>query len=142
MLLCQNLLVILKNVFDNVKYRWASASEFNLHNIDRLSLAEAAQASMKAAIEINVSLIDAVCCNITDSACRQSKWEIQLNGQRFTGRGPSLVQFSERSSRRQIKRAYCFIDEEEEIFITTEELPALTLSLSKSLQPPKAKQKN
>ena len=43
-----------------------SAFKFNLHNITISSLAEAAQASMKAADEINVSLVNAA-YYITDS---------------------------------------------------------------------------
>ena len=35
------------NFWERVKYRWASAFKFNLHNITRSSLAEAAQVSMK-----------------------------------------------------------------------------------------------
>ena len=126
------------NFWDKVKYRWASAFEFNLHNITRSSLAEAARTSMKAADEINVSLVDAVYCGITDSARLQAKWENQINGEKCTGRGPSPLELSERSSHRQIGQAHQFIDEEEEIFATTEELPASTLPLSHSSQPPKA----
>ena len=126
------------NFWDKVKYRWASAFEFNLHNITRSSLAEAARTSMKAADEINVSLVDAVYCGITDSARLQAKWENQINGEKCTGRGPSPLELSGRSSHKQIGQAHQFIDEEEEIFATTEELPASTLPLSHSSQPPKA----
>ena len=34
------------SVREKVKYRWASSFKFDLHNITRLSLAEAAQTSM------------------------------------------------------------------------------------------------
>ena len=129
------------NFWDKVKYRCASAFKFNLHNITRSSLAEAAQASMKAADEINVSLVDAVYYDITDSARLQAKWENRINGERCTGCGTSPLELSERSSRRQIGQAHGFIDEEEEIFATTEELPASTLPLSHSSQPPKTKKR-
>ena len=111
-----------------------------MRNITRSNLAEAAQAFM-AADEINVSLVDVVCYDITDSARLQVKWENQINGERYTWCGPSPLELSERSSRRQIGRAHHFIDEQEEIFATTEELLALTLSLSQSSQPPKVKRK-
>ena len=61
------------NFWDKIKYRWASAFKFNLRNITRSNLAEAAQAFMKAADEIIVSLVDAVCYDITDSARLQVK---------------------------------------------------------------------
>ena len=96
---------------------------------------------MKAADEINVSLVDAVYYDITDSARLQAKWENRINGERCTGHSPSPLQLSERSSRRQIRRVHRFFDEEEEIFATTEELPASTLPLSHSWQPPKAKKR-
>ena len=99
------------NFWDRVKYRLASAFKFNLHNITRSSLAEAAQASMKAADEINVSLVNAVYYDITDSARLQAKWENRINGERCTGRGSSPLELSERSSRGQIGRAHCFIDD-------------------------------
>ena len=59
--------------------------------------------------------------------------------ERCTGRDPSSFELSERSSRRQIGPAHRFIDEEEEIFATTEELPTSALPLSYSSQPPNAK---
>ena len=96
---------------------------------------------MKAADDINVSLIDAVYYDITDSACLQVKSENRINGEKCTGRGPSPLELSERSSHRQIGRAHHFIDEEEDIFATTEKLPASTLSLIQSSQSPKAKKK-
>ena len=118
--------------WDKVKYRWASAFKFNLHNVTRSSQAEAAHPFMKAADEINISLVDAVPYDITDSARLQAKWENRINGERCTGCGPSPPELSERSSRRQIEQAHRFIDEEEEIFATTEELPASTIPLSHS----------
>ena len=114
------------NFWDKVKYGWVSAFEFNLHNITRSSLAEAAQTSMKGADEINVSLVER---------------ENRINGERCTGRGSSPFELSERSSRRQIRQAHHFTDEEKKIFATTEELPVLTLPLSHSSQPPKAEKK-
>ena len=114
------------NFWERVKYRWASAFKFNLHNITRSSLAEAAQVSMK----VNISLVDAIYYDITDSAPLQVKWENRINGEGCTGGGPSPLELSGRSSRRQIGQAYRFVDEEEEIFATTEELPTSTLPLS------------
>ena len=97
--------------WDKVKYRWASAFKFNLHDVTRSSQAEAAHPFMKAADEINISLVDAVPYDITDSARLQAKWENRINGERCTGRGSSPLELSERSSRGQIGRAHRFIDD-------------------------------
>ena len=59
--------------------------------------------------------------------------------ERCTGRDPSPLELSERTSPKQIGSAHRLNDEEEEIFATTEELPTLTLPLSHSSQPRKAK---
>ena len=71
------------NFWDKIKYRWASAFKFNLCNITRSNLAEAAQVFMTAD-EINVSLVGVVCYDITDSARLQVKWENRINGERYT----------------------------------------------------------
>ena len=62
--------------------------------------------------------------------------------ERCTGRDPSPLELSERSSRKQRGPAHRFIDEEEEIFATTEELTTSTLPLSHFSQLPKAKKKD
>ena len=54
--------------WDSIKSRWATSYWVGLHNIPKSSLAEAAQASMKAASEKNISLVDATYPHITDSA--------------------------------------------------------------------------
>ena len=59
----------------------------------------------------------------------------------WTGRDPSPLELPERSSRRKIGPAHRFIDEEEEIFATREELLTATLPLSYSSQPAKAKKR-
>ena len=100
-----------------------------MHNIARSSLAEAAQTSMKAADEINHSLVEAVYYDFTNSARLQVRWENRINGERYTRSSLSALELSKRSSRRQIGKAHCFVDEEEEIFATTKEPPALTLLL-------------
>ena len=61
--------------------------------------------------------------------------------ERCTGRDPLPLELSERSSRRQIGPAHCFIDEEEEIFAPTEELTTSTLPLNHSPQPAKVKKR-
>ena len=61
--------------------------------------------------------------------------------ERCKGHDPSPLELSKRSSRRQIGPAHRFIDDEEEIFATTEELPTSTFPLSHSSQPPEAKKK-
>ena len=67
---------------------------------------------MKAADEINASLVDVIYYDITDSVHVQAKWESRKNGEKCTGRGPSPLELSESSSGRQIGSAHCFIDEE------------------------------
>ena len=60
---------------------------------------------------------------------------------RCTGRDPSPLELPERSSHRQIGPAHHFIDEEDEIFATTEELPTSMLPLSHCTQPSKSKKR-
>ena len=59
--------------WDSIKSCWATSYRVGLHNIPKSSLAEAAQASMKAASEKNISLVDATYANITDSARLDAK---------------------------------------------------------------------
>ena len=60
----------------NLKCRWATAYKSNLHAIPNPSLAEAAQASMKASNEKNISLVDSIYTGISDSARLDAKMEI------------------------------------------------------------------
>ena len=53
----------------------------------------------------------------------------------------AFISLSEIPSHRQLGRAHRFIDEQEKIFATTEELPSSTLPLSHWSQPQKAKKK-
>ena len=53
------------------------------------SLAEAAQASMKAASEKNFSLVDTTYADITDSARLDAKWINRIEGEESRGSGPS-----------------------------------------------------
>ena len=50
------------------KYRWATAFTKNLHRVPLSRLAEAAEASMRAGHENNISLVDAVYAAISESA--------------------------------------------------------------------------
>ena len=52
--------------WNNVKYRWASAFKSNLHNAPR--------SIMKAGGEKNLSLVDAVMSDISDSARLDAMW--------------------------------------------------------------------
>ena len=100
-------------IWEKVKSRWAQAYKTNFHNAARSSLAETAQASMKAVNETSASLVDVVYYYITDSARLDAKWENRKNGEISTGRGPMPVELLERSSRRQIGRAKHFIEKNE-----------------------------
>ena len=95
--------------WEKVKSRWAQAYKITFHNSTLSSLAEATQASMKAANETSTSLVDAVIYDITDSAYLEAMWENRKNGEISTGRESTLVDLLERSSRRQIGRAKRFI---------------------------------
>ena len=59
--------------WEKVKSRWAKAYKTNFHNAAGSSLAEAAQALMKAANETSVSLVDAFYYDITVSALLLAK---------------------------------------------------------------------
>ena len=84
----------------------------NFHNTQS-SLAVAAQVSIRAAIETSASLVDAVYCDITDSAHLEAKWENHKNSEIRTGRGPTPVDLLEQSSRQQIGQAKRFTEENE-----------------------------
>ena len=77
----------------------------SLHGIPRSSLAEAAQASMKATGGKNLSLIDAVYASVTDSVRLEAKIQNRENGEVVRGTGPSESEVQKRSERRQILRA-------------------------------------
>ena len=99
--------------WEKVKSRWDQAYKKNFHNAARSSLAEAAQASMKAANDTSASLVDAVYYDITDSVRLEAKWENRKNDEISTSRGPMSVELLERSSRQQKGRAKRFIEENE-----------------------------
>ena len=67
--------------WDNLKYRWATVYKSNLHAIPNASLAEAAKASMKASNEKNISLVDSIYADISDSARLDAKWKNRLLGE-------------------------------------------------------------
>ena len=52
-----------------------------LHNIPKSGLTEAAQASMNAASEKNISLVNATYAVITDSARLDAKWINRIEGE-------------------------------------------------------------
>ena len=76
------------------------AFKTNTHNVSRSSLAEAAQASIKAGGEKNISFVDAAYCNIADSARFEAKWENQVNGKQSVGRGPPPLVLDNRNKLR------------------------------------------
>ena len=97
--------------WDNLKYRWATAYKSNLHAIPNASLAEAAQASMKASNEKNISLVDSIYADISDSARLDAKWKNRLLGEHCRGRGPSSLELEDRYELRQIDRANRYVVE-------------------------------
>ena len=86
--------------WDNLKYRSATAYNSNRHAISNASLAEAAQASMKASNEKNISLVDSICADISDSARLDAKWKNRLLGE-----------LEDRYELRQIDRASRYVVE-------------------------------
>ena len=89
----------------NLKYRWATAYKSNLHAIPNASLAEAAQASMKASNEKNISLVDSIYTGISDSARLEAKWKNRLVGEHCCERQPSSLELEDPYQLRQIGRA-------------------------------------
>ena len=57
------------------------AFKSSTHNVSLSSLAEAAQASIKAGGEKNVSFVDAAYCSIPESARFEAKWQNLTNGE-------------------------------------------------------------
>ena len=96
--------------WDNLKYRWATAYKSNLHAIPNAILAEAAQASMKASNEKNVSLVDSIYADISDSARLDAKWKNMLLGEQCCGRGPSSLELEDRYELRQIDHANRYVE--------------------------------
>ena len=97
--------------WDSIKSRWATSYWVGLHNIPKSSLAEAAQASMKAASEKNISLVDATYADIIDSARLDAKWINRIEEEESRGWSPSQVELDERYEARQINRAKRYIEE-------------------------------
>ena len=138
---CREPLSNMIKFWNNCKYRWASAYKNNLHNSTRSSLAEAAQSSMKAGGEKNLSLVDSVYSDIADSARLEAKWLNRVDGERCVGSGPSRIELERRNERRQVGRANQFIselaqnEENQEYEESDDDQPLL------SSQPPKAKKR-
>ena len=82
--------------WDNIKYRWATEYKSNLHAIPNVSLAEAAQASMKASNEKSTLLVDSIYVDISDSSRLDAKWKNRLLGELCRGRGPSSLELEDR----------------------------------------------
>ena len=64
---------------------------------------------MKAAGGKNLSLIDAVLADITDSSRLEAKWRNRARGERSVGEGPDGSTLLARDERRQIERAEHFL---------------------------------
>ena len=97
--------------WDNLKYRWDTAYQSNLHAIPNASLAEAAQGSMKASNEKNISLVDSIYADIPDLARLDAKWKNRLLGEHCRGRGPLSLELEDQYELRQIDRANRYVVE-------------------------------
>ena len=97
--------------WDNLKYRWDTAYQSNLHAIPNASLAEAAQGSMKASNEKNISLVDSIYADIPDLARLDAKWKNRLLGEHCRGRGPLSLELEDQYELRQIDRANRYVIE-------------------------------
>ena len=106
-----------KPLFDTLKFLgsikscWETSFREGLHNIPNSGLTETAQASMKAASEKNISLVNATYAVITDSARLDAKWINRIEGEESRGSGPSQVELDERYEARKINRAKRYIEE-------------------------------
>ena len=132
---CQRPLTDMLDFCDNVKHRWVIAFKSYTHTVSWSSLADAAEASIKAAREKNVSLIDAAYCGITESARFKAKWQNWMNSKQFVGRGPSPLVLDKMKKFRQIARANQFLRETHEM---EDDLNGDEMTLCRS-QPPKTK---
>ena len=70
-----------------IKFRWATAFKNNQHRETRSSLAEAAQASMKADEDKNLSLVDAAQRDIQYLARFVAAWLNRAAGEKSNGTG-------------------------------------------------------
>ena len=101
--------------WNKVRPRWATAFKSVIHGASRSSLAEVAHASMVAAREKGLSLVDSVYADISDSLRLSAKWENRQDGESSQGSGPSGLDLLERDEERQIQRAKAFIRESAEV---------------------------
>ena len=105
--------------------RWALAFKTTAHNIPRSSLAESAHASMKAGNQKNLSLVDAVYADVTDSARLEAIWSNRKDGEKCSGSGPTGHDLSLRSEIRQVAKASYLIDHERSISSSDDDLLSL-----------------
>ena len=141
----KNPLIDTLNFCDKIKYRWAIAFKKNLHRVLQSSLAELAKASMKSAHENNISLVDTVYTDLSDSARLAAKWLNRLKGERYHGSGPSFLELEDRSELRKIDRANRFVEENSRFDHTgTEKSPKENIkrSINQSHCLPKVKKKH
>ena len=75
------------------------------------SLAETKQASMKAAYRSNISLVDVVYADISDSARLVAKWFNGLKRERCHGSSPSCLECEDCSESLKIDRTIRFAEE-------------------------------
>ena len=97
--------------WDNLKYRWTTSYKSNLHAIPNASWAEAAQASTKASNEKNISLVDSIYADISDSDRLDAKFKNRLLGVHCCGSGPSSLELEDWYELRQIGRANRYVVE-------------------------------
>ena len=93
------------------RFRWATSFRSSLQGIPLSSLAEPAQAAMKAGCQRNISLVDSVFADIVDAARLEGKWQNRTNGERSQGSGPSAIELNNREECRQMQRSAQFLDE-------------------------------
>ena len=77
----------LEQVLGSLKYRWATTYKSNYCAITNASFAETAQASMKASNEKNISLVDSIYADISDSTTVNAKSKNTLLEEHCRGRG-------------------------------------------------------
>ena len=92
------------------KHSWALCFQHSVYQIPQSSLAEAAQASMKADSGKNLSLVDAVINSTADSLRHEANICNRQAGQRAQGRGPTGVELGKREEMPQVRRAMNFTE--------------------------------
>ena len=103
---------------------------------------------MKVASENNISLVDVVYADITDSESLDAEWINRIEGEKSRGSGPSQAELDERYEARQIDRTKRYLEKpssfNDDLTSSTEQeiiTPKPVLAQQSNNRPTKTKQK-